>query len=160
MTRWRVRDTRSGTRHAIEPIVPCTIAIPVKQTQSITTNLGVKWIVCAGIGRQSHWIQTEGSNVLDKQTLQTNTAIIVVSARNDTLVVDTVTGDTVSGSPANRSFFLLWLTGTAGLVGTAVRDTIRRRCAQATDRDHARLLQEAQSRRTLGVVCARVPRRR
>ena len=69
-----------------------------------------------------------------------------------------MTGDAVSGSPANRSFFLLWLTGTAGLVGTPVRDTIRRRGAEATDWDHARLLQEAQSRRTLGVVCAGVSR--
>ena len=71
-----------------------------------------------------------------------------------------MTGDTVSGSPANRSFFHLGLTGSAGLVGATVCDTIRRRRAEATDWDHARLLQEAQSRRTLGVVCARVPRGR
>ena len=69
-----------------------------------------------------------------------------------------MTGDTVSWSPANRSFFHLGLTGTAGLVGTAVRDTIRRRCAEATDWDHARLLQEAQSRLALGIVSAGVSR--
>ena len=69
-----------------------------------------------------------------------------------------MTGDTVSGSPANRSFFLLWLAGSAGLVGTTVRDTIRRRRTEATEWDHARLLQEAQSRLTLGVVFAGVPR--
>ena len=71
-----------------------------------------------------------------------------------------MTGDTVSGSPASRSFVHLGLTGTTGLVGTAVCDTIRRRRAETTDWDHARRLQEAQSRRTLGVVFARVPRRR
>ena len=65
-------------------------------------------------------------------------------------------GDTVSGSPANRSFFHLGLTGTTGLVGATVRDTIRRRRTETTDWDHACLLQEAQSRRTLGVVCARI----
>ena len=69
-------------------------------------------------------------------------------------------GDTVSGSPANRSFVHLGLTRTAGLVGTPVRDTICRRGAEAADWDLARLLQEAQSRRTLGVVVARVPRGR
>ena len=69
-----------------------------------------------------------------------------------------MTGDTVMGCPANRSFFLLWLAGSAGLVDTAARDTIRRRRTETTDWDHARLLQEAQSRRTLGVFCAGVPR--
>ena len=69
-----------------------------------------------------------------------------------------MTRDTVSGSPANRSFFLLWLTRTAGLVGATVCDTIRRRRTETADWDHAGLLQEAQSRRTLGVFCAGVPR--
>ena len=71
-----------------------------------------------------------------------------------------MTGDTVIGRLAKRSFFHLGLTGSAGLVGATVRDTIRRRRAETTDWDHARLLQEAQSRRTLGVVCAGVPRGR
>ena len=69
-----------------------------------------------------------------------------------------MTGDTVIGRLAKRSFFHLGLTGSAGLVGATVRDTIRRRRAETTDWDHARLLQEAQSRRTLGVVCAGVSR--
>ena len=83
---------------------------------------------------------------------------MITGTLEDALVLETMTGDTVKGSPTNRSFFLLWLTGTAGLLGTTVCDTIYRRRTETTDWDHARRLQEAQSRRTPGVVGARMPR--
>ena len=110
-------------------------------------------VVCVLIG-----VETVVTLVLHVQTGEIFTAVMITGTLDDTLVVETVPGDTVKGSPANRSFFLLWLTGTAGLVGAAVCDTIRRRRTETADWDHARLLQEAQPRCTLGVVCTRVSR--
>ena len=110
-------------------------------------------VVCVLIG-----VETVVTHVLHVQAGKIFTAVMITGTLDDALVVETMTGNTVSGSPANRSFFLLGLTGTAGLVGATVRDTIRRRCAETTNWDHARLLQEAQPRCTLGVVCTRVSR--
>ena len=110
-------------------------------------------VVCVLIG-----VETVVAMVLHVQAGEIFTALMITGTLDDTLVVETVPGDTVKGSPANRSFFLLWLTDTAGLVGTTVRDAIRRRGAETTERDHARRLQEAQSRRTLGIVSAGVSR--
>ena len=108
-------------------------------------------VVCVLIG-----VETVVTLVLHVQTGETFTTVMITSTLDDALLVEAMTGDTVSGSTANRSFFLLWLTGTAGLIGTTACDTICRRSTETTDWDHARLLQEAQSGRTLGVVFARV----
>ena len=110
-------------------------------------------VVCVLIG-----VETVVTHVLHVQAGKIFTAVMITGTLDDALVVETMTRDTVNGSPANCSFSLLWLAGSAGLVDTAARDTIRRRRTETTDWDLACLLQEAQSRRTLGVVFARVSR--
>ena len=77
-------------------------------------------VVCVLIG-----VETVVAMVLHVQAGEIFTALMITGTLDDTLVVETVPGDTVKGSPANRSFFLLWLTGTAGLVDATVRDAIR-----------------------------------